>query len=133
MLFLLIDDEPDITLVIERVLKTQGHQCRCVVSAAEALRALEEDAFERVVSDLKMPGMTGDALYEILVSRGNPISRRMAFITGNSMESQNREFLERTRVLVLEKPFTITKLREFIHQVEELGEGNVISSSSAVD
>lgn len=80
-----------------------------------------------------MPGMTGDRLYEFLASRGNPIVQRMAFMTGNAMETQNRAFLERTRVLVLEKPFSIPKLREFIDQVEDLGEGKSISNSSAAD
>lgn len=56
---LLVDDEAVFTKNMSRLLDARGYRAFPVNSGAEAIRALENDDFDVVVLDLKMPGMDG--------------------------------------------------------------------------
>ncbi|HEY8504465.1 MAG TPA: HD domain-containing phosphohydrolase [Gemmataceae bacterium] len=56
---LVVDDEPAVRGIVARWLRAEGYHCREAGSAAEALRALEEEPFALVFTDLRMPGASG--------------------------------------------------------------------------
>src|SRR5262249_4238320 len=56
---LLVEDNPDSREVLRRLLELQGHQVAEAANGIEALAALQADAFDIVLLDLLMPGMTG--------------------------------------------------------------------------
>ncbi len=56
---LIVDDAPDTVEVIERNLAAQGYQVRSAASAAEALRILDASTIDLVITDYKMPGVSG--------------------------------------------------------------------------
>jgi DNA-binding NtrC family response regulator len=56
---LLVDDEVIFTKNMNRLLDARGYRPLSVNGGAEAIRALEKEAFDVVVLDLKMPGMDG--------------------------------------------------------------------------
>jgi putative AdoMet-dependent methyltransferase len=56
---LLVDDEPDILDVCQRVLKSDGYEVEPVQSGDAALEQVKRQAFDLLVTDIKMPGMDG--------------------------------------------------------------------------
>jgi DNA-binding NtrC family response regulator len=56
---LLVDDEVVFTTNMSKLLTTRGYRVAAVNSGDAAIQALEKDAFDVVVLDLKMPGMDG--------------------------------------------------------------------------
>ncbi|NUO18421.1 sigma-54-dependent Fis family transcriptional regulator [bacterium] len=56
---LLVDDEPGLSAYLEEVVREEGFRVRKVQSATEALAALEEEAFQLIITDLRMPEMDG--------------------------------------------------------------------------
>jgi putative two-component system response regulator len=56
---LVVDDEPSICLLVSRLLEKQGYGCDTCESAAAAIKKIESGAYELIVSDIMMPGMTG--------------------------------------------------------------------------
>ncbi len=56
---LLVDDEPGLSAYLEEVVREEGFRARKVQSATEALAALEEEAFQLIITDLRMPEMDG--------------------------------------------------------------------------
>lgn len=56
---LFVDDEENILQAVRRALMDDGYAIRTATSAGEALSLLEKDPVEVVVSDHRMPGMTG--------------------------------------------------------------------------
>ncbi|WP_319406471.1 response regulator [uncultured Desulfosarcina sp.] len=56
---LLVDDEVIFAKNMGRLLDARGYGTLTVNSGAEAIRSLENEAFDVVVLDLKMPGMDG--------------------------------------------------------------------------
>ena len=69
---LIVDDEPDMLGLLKRSLEPDlGCRVSTAASAEEALKQLAESAFDLVLADIRMPGMDGLELLEI-VKRKNP-------------------------------------------------------------
>ena len=56
---LLVDDEVVFTTNMSKLLANRGYRVIAVNSGGAAIRAMQEDDFDVVVLDLKMPGMDG--------------------------------------------------------------------------
>ena len=59
---LIAEDEADLRLGLTRLLERQGAQVRAVPDGEQALRALEQEFADLVLTDLMMPRMTGSDL-----------------------------------------------------------------------
>lgn len=77
---LIVDDEARILAALRRSLRREGYRILTAETPAEALAVLEETAVDLVLSDQKMPGMSGlELLAE--VKRLRPRASRL-LITG---------------------------------------------------
>ncbi len=56
---LIVDDEPEIGCVLERLLELDGITARHLEDPEEGLQLLKEEPFEIVLSDLRMPTIDG--------------------------------------------------------------------------
>jgi signal transduction histidine kinase len=56
---LLVDDEPNVLLTAQEILKQEDYSVDAVPDGASAVRALEKNAYDLVLTDLKMEGMDG--------------------------------------------------------------------------
>jgi DNA-binding NtrC family response regulator len=65
---LVVDDEPDMLDFIERVTRRRYEVIRCT-NGEEALARLDERSFEVLITDHKMPRMTGLELLERVADR----------------------------------------------------------------
>ena len=59
---LIVDDEPEMRIAITEALKREGYQTDSAENAPNALHRLEGEAFDLVISDVKMPKMSGQEL-----------------------------------------------------------------------
>jgi CheY-like chemotaxis protein len=66
---LLVDDEPILNKTLSMVLTASGFVCRCAGDGFEALRLLRETPPEILISDLRMPNMSGFELLAIVRRR----------------------------------------------------------------
>jgi CheY-like chemotaxis protein len=56
---LVVDDEATIRLTLEMLLRRRGYAVTIASSGAEALALIEQQPFDLLLLDLKMPGMSG--------------------------------------------------------------------------
>lgn len=56
---LLVDDEPNVLAALRRTLRGRGFDVSCAGSGAEALAVLQREPVDAIVSDMRMPGMSG--------------------------------------------------------------------------
>src|SRR5690348_1512720 len=56
---LLVEDDSDLSTLLTRMLQTLGHPTVCRENGVRALQTVEEQDFDVVVSDLRMPQMDG--------------------------------------------------------------------------
>jgi cyclic di-GMP phosphodiesterase len=61
---LIVDDEPGVCGLLAEVLSRAGFQCEGCSSGEEALEALDREAFDVVITDLTMPGISGLSMLE---------------------------------------------------------------------
>ena len=66
---LLVDDEPDIRLVLSAILTEMGHEVRSAEDGFAALREIHDWMPDILLSDLNMPGMSGFELLSIVRRR----------------------------------------------------------------
>ncbi|MFP2931673.1 ATP-binding protein, partial [Pyxidicoccus sp. 3LG] len=113
---LVVDDEPAVGRVLQRILRE--HQVEVANSGRQALEFLgrgpEPDA---VLCDVMMPDLTGRDVYETVRREYAGLEGRFIFVSGGAFTSGAREFLASIPNLLLEKPFDEGRVR---HVVEEL-------------
>jgi len=110
---LLVDDDADSREIVARLLEADGYHVETVPHGAAALDLLARRSYDVILSDMRMPQVTGEALYR-RIERGWPhLAPRVVFMTAGR---PSRRFHEQfgARVPELSKPFTRDQLRQVI-------------------
>jgi signal transduction histidine kinase/CheY-like chemotaxis protein len=102
---LVVDDEPEIGGLLRDILEHAGHGVALADSGVEALRLLDEERFDVVITDLKMPQMDGRALYAEIARRHPAMAARVIVMTGDALGGSAREFVQAHALPLLDKPF----------------------------
>jgi len=119
MNILVIDDEASIVDILHETLCQDGHRVDTASNGNVALRKLKAQRYDVVISDLRMPGMGGEALYESVRAISPDQARRIIFSTGDVASEGTREFLQRTGNPYLQKPFELAAMRRIVAQMTE--------------
>jgi CheY-like chemotaxis protein/DNA-binding CsgD family transcriptional regulator len=69
---LVVDDEPDIAMLVRVTLEANGHAVSVAGDGATALRMVDEGAYDAVILDVTMPGMDGFEVLTALKSDPEP-------------------------------------------------------------
>jgi len=114
---LVVDDERAVRDLISDALKIEGHDVLTASDGKEGLDLISQHRFDLVFCDLRMPEMDGQALYEE-VQRDHPqILKRIVFVTAQANSADYGPFLRTTGIPVIEKPFTLSQLRQAVTRV----------------
>ena len=105
---LVVDDAPDTLEVLQRNLVSQGYQVFTAPGVAEALRLLEKTNVDLVITDLKMPGISGLDLVRHV--RENLPETEVIMITGYASVPGAVEAVKSGAEEYLPKPFTDEEL-----------------------
>ncbi|MFO1039845.1 MAG: PAS domain S-box protein [Geminicoccaceae bacterium] len=116
---LVVDDEPDIGLLVADVLRRDGLTVDIVRSGRAAVERLRETHYDLVVSDLRMPDMDGAALWETLAKEHPEVARKTIVITGDALGAQLNTTIREATVPVLEKPLDLDLLRQQVRHLLE--------------
>ena len=114
---LLVDDEPDVLATLADTLTIQGHEVYAVVSGQEALVALNNQEFDALLSDIRMPGMDGPALFSRVQKEFPAMVQKTAFITGNDMSKTTKEFLASCQRPFLRKPCSSEEILSLLEEM----------------
>ena len=104
---LVVDDEQDIRESIRDVILDFGYLCWDVASGDEALRFLEEKRVDVVIADIRMPGLNGFELTEIVKKK---YDSDVIMITGYGKEFQYEEAIEKGASEFILKPIRLQEL-----------------------
>lgn len=107
---LLVDDEPSIRKSVGRFLQRYGFQVTDVAGADAAVQALRQETFDAVISDLRMPGFSGEELFALLEQEFPEMARRIVFTSGDLTSADTAAFLERSGCPALQKPYELAEL-----------------------
>mgnify|MGYP006286505263 FL=1 len=114
---LVIDDENQVVRTIGRILKKEGIRFVTAESAEEGLSRIEEqqEPFSLIISDQRMPGMTGSRFFEKVKDRSPDTIRFL--LTGYSdmdalIDAVNRGAIHR----YIKKPWNTDQLVSFVKE-----------------
>jgi signal transduction histidine kinase len=114
---LIIDDEPSVRLALRRLFTRSGWEVEEAEEGVTGLRlALQADPaddrrYDLVVSDLRMPGLSGIELYDAIAEERPALLARLVFTTGDVASEEAAAFVARASCTVLQKPFELSALK----------------------
>ncbi|MEW6052080.1 MAG: ATP-binding protein [Candidatus Zixiibacteriota bacterium] len=111
---LLVDDDQSILSLLHREVCEAGYDCQAADRADAALEALKQVSFHLIVTDIKMPGLSGVQLAEA-VKAFSP-DTLVAFMTGFAEYESLAKAIRLRPIGFLEKPFSATQLLDLIER-----------------
>jgi CheY-like chemotaxis protein len=119
MNILLVEDNTDVSEITVEYLRELGHECVAVESAEDGLKRCTETRFDAVLTDVRLPGMSGIDLARAL-SRAQP---KLPVIIASGYGSLSAELLKGDKlpcVLSLPKPYDLDQLEQTLKQAATL-------------
>jgi two-component system, OmpR family, alkaline phosphatase synthesis response regulator PhoP len=116
---LVVDDEPNIVLSLEFLLKQAGFRVRTVSNGEAALAAIAQEPPDLVLLDVMIPGRDGYAVCQEI--RSNPVWRNMRIImlTAKGGDIQREKGLSLGADEYVTKPFSTRELVERVRRMLE--------------
>ncbi len=119
---LLVDDEATLRSALRRFFMRRGWR---VVEAedGEHARVMLLDGetlgggFDAVITDMRMPRLSGIALHDLVCRTDARIGQRFIFSSGDTGDDDAVEFIARTRCPLIPKPFELAALLAVVERV----------------
>jgi len=118
---LIVDDEPNIVLSLEFLLRQQGYEVAIARDGEEALAAAAARPPHLVVLDVMLPGLDGFEVCRRLRERAELAGLKILLLTARGRDVDRVRGLEEGADAYMSKPFST---RELMTAVAELLEGS---------
>ena len=112
---LIVDDDPQMQLALQAALTRGGYKVSCVGDGVQALAFLAENSVDLIISDQRMPEMTGQELLIQLQEQG--ISTPFIMITAHGTINQAVEAMQLGAADFITKPFDSGDLVRVVERV----------------
>jgi len=115
---LIVDDEPDILLMLRVNLEADGFETALAADGETALKRMAEDRFDLMLLDVMMPVMDGWGVLDALPRLAHP--PRVIVVSARSADRDITPAIESGAVDYLTKPFSPAELGVLVQQVVAL-------------
>jgi signal transduction histidine kinase len=109
---LIIDDEEIVIKSCLKILKNENYDIDTAVSGDDGLKRAKEKEYDIVITDLKMPGISGMQVLETLVATQPKVT--VIIFTGYATVENTREALKSGAFDYIPKPFTNEEFRNVV-------------------
>lgn len=136
---LIVDDSFPMRAVIKKIIRSSGFDVGQIYEAAngrEALKVLNEEWLDLVLTDYNMPDMNGLELLEEMKKNESFRSIPVVMVTTEGSRQRVEEFMEKGAADYIRKPFTPEEIKQKLSQImgeTEDGEGNFDNSDEELD
>lgn len=114
---LLVDDEPNIVMSLEFLMRKNGYQVGIARNGTEALAALDQTPYALVLLDVMMPDVDGYEVCRQLRQRPDRAATKVIFLSAKSQPADVQKGYEVGADLYIPKPFST---RQLMQKVREL-------------
>ena len=125
---LVVDDHPRARQSMADILSCAGHNVACCASASEALQRLDRQAFDVIITDLRMPGMNGLEFIRALEQRN--VDSEVLMVTAHATVASAVEAMRHGAYDYIEKPFDVDQLEALVTRA--LRHGELVGRRSSV-
>ena len=115
---LIVDDEPDITYIIDFVLKNGGFDVEKINDSTLAPNSIEENDYSLMILDLMMPKLDGFSLLKQIRDTEKGKILKVLILSSRQLSSEETEMIGSLNASVMAKPFEpyrlLDKVREMV-------------------
>jgi two-component system NtrC family sensor kinase len=111
---LVVDDEEPVGALLARLLRELGHRPEVVTSGEDALKILAGEPIDLILTDVKMPGMSGFDLHRAVQQRDPELAQRVVFVTGDILSPATQARIAHIGNPYMAKPFAIERLQSLV-------------------
>ncbi|MFT7620486.1 MAG: CheY-like chemotaxis protein [Planctomycetota bacterium] len=108
---LCIDDDQSTLDTYGMILGLDNHKVTPAANGKSGFRALEEDTYDVILCDLRLPDINGMEFHRRLVASNPGAANSVVFVTGDLMNEESQAYLTSAQRPYLIKPFEIEELR----------------------
>lgn len=114
---LLVDDEPDITFIVEFLLANANFKVTRLNDATLALGELKSGGYDLMILDLMMPKLSGFELLEIMKKDEAVKGQRVLILSSRQLSKEETTYLDSVGADVIAKPFEPHRLLEKVREM----------------
>ncbi|MGI4762651.1 MAG: response regulator transcription factor [Janthinobacterium lividum] len=118
---LLVDDEPNIVMSLEFLMRKNGYQVGIARNGTEALAAINQTPYDLVLLDVMMPDVDGYQVCRQLRQRPDRAATKVIFLSAKSQPADVQKGYDAGADLYIPKPFSTRQLMQKVREL--LGEG----------
>lgn len=107
---LVVDDEPTILDLFFDILESAGYRVDTASNGVEAAQKVAQNSYDVVVTDVRMPQMSGIQLHAEILSKSPALAERMIFVTGDLIDPDTTAFVDRIGARTIAKPLEIQQV-----------------------
>jgi len=126
---LVVDDEPMILDLLIDILGEAGHRVDSAANGGEACRKVAARAYDLVITDVRMPQMSGTELYRKILALRPEMKGCIVFMSGDLIDDETARFLEETKAPSVAKPVEIAELLDTVSRVLQQSADRVARSA----
>ena len=115
---LIVDDDEGMAELVENALRGEGYECEIRSSAEGAVAAFDERSADLIVTDIKMPGMSGTELFGELRKRYPALP--FIFLTSYGTVRAAVDAMRNGAYSYLTKPFETNELRAQVERALQM-------------
>lgn len=117
---LIVDDEPDILLMLRVNLESDGHETALAADGETALQRVAEEQFDLMLLDVMMPVMDGWGVLDNLPRY--EMAPRVIVVSAKSADRDVARALDAGAVDYISKPFSPRALSDLVREVLSLSD-----------
>lgn len=114
---LVLDDDASIRDFLARVLRRDGYEPIVAADGRTALELVRSEQPDAILCDHRMAGMSGTAFHDAVADLSPELARRFAFMSGDVLNPELREFALARGIILLAKPFDIDSVGRTVAQI----------------
>ncbi|GAB3866716.1 response regulator [Hymenobacter segetis] len=114
---LIVDDEPNIVMSLEFLMRKNGFQVGIARNGTEALAAIDQTPYDLILLDIMMPDVDGLQVCRELRQRPDRAATKVIFLSAKSREADIQKGYEVGADLYIPKPFSTRQLMEKVREL----------------
>jgi len=116
---LLVDDEPNIVMSLEFLMRKNGYQVGIARNGTEALAALAQTPYDLVLLDVMMPDVDGYQVCRQLRQNPSRAATKVIFLSAKSQPADVQKGYDAGADLYIPKPFSTRQLMQKVRELLE--------------
>ncbi|MFH1873889.1 MAG: response regulator [Pseudomonadota bacterium] len=112
-----IDDEPDITYVVEFVLSSNGFEVGILSDSTQAVSELLNNKYCLLILDLMMPKIDGFEVIKRIREEETLKQLPILILSSRQLSTEETNFLKQMNAQVISKPFEPHRLLEKVREI----------------